>query len=91
MDIKKQFDEIVNELWEVDKYYFSYTEEANCESISFKIFANDYSLETTLWHSELDDRIFNEKTNQYEPLKDYLKRQIKTVLGDLNTFNKLWK
>ena len=39
-----------------------------------------------LWNSEMDDRLFNEETGNYEPFTPFIKRKFNEYIDRLHTF-----
>lgn len=66
--------ELNYELWDKSEHEkaFSFTSNGSVEIVSFE--------EIVLWHSEDDEREFNEKEKAYEPLKIHLKKQFNKLV-----------
>lgn len=49
------------------QYEFNYATNGHIHIINFQ--------NIELWNSEIDERVYNEETDEYEPLKGYIKKQ----------------
>ena len=58
--------------------YFSYSTNGFVDIISFG--------DKILWNSEMDNRTFNEETDNYEPLTPYIKKIFNKWVDSLQTF-----
>lgn len=67
-----------------DDIWFSYTLYNLTDSIAFHSFGHDNTVKIELWNSENSQQIYREKTNDYEPLEDTIKREFKLVVKELN-------
>ena len=56
-------------------YFLDFLSNGDCSVIKF--------LGESIWSSEEDERIFDEELNEYEPLRDYLKRIMNKVIDEL--------
>ncbi len=75
----------VNELNE--ELYEKIGESGEFFTYSYNGYANIIGFgDIQLWHSEIDDREFNEDKNEYEPLKPYIKRKFNEYIDKLNTY-----
>ena len=74
---------------ENDNTWFSYTLDNYVEAIAFNLFTNNSFLKIELWNSENSQQVYNEETDDYEPLEKTIKRELKEVTSHLNNINQL--
>lgn len=67
-----------------DSMWFSYTLDNFVDSIAFNSFGENYNVKIDLWNSEDSQQQYREVTDDYEPLEDTIKRELKVVLSELN-------
>ena len=69
--------------------WFSYTLDNYVEAIAFNLFTNNSFLKIELWNSENSQQVYNEETDDYEPLEKTIKIKLKEVISHLNNINQL--
>lgn len=67
-----------------DDVWYSYISDRYVDSISFNIFGENNSIKIDLWNSENSQQIYREKTDDYEPLEDTIKRELELALKGLS-------
>jgi len=83
-NLKKMVGELNQSLFEIDDEYescnsFVYSTCGDCESILFG--------DTLLWNSEDDYREFNEETNEYEDLKEFVIKEFNKYIDKLQNLS----
>lgn len=63
--------------------WYSYRLDNYVDSISFNLFGENHSIKINLWNSEDSQQEYREATNDYEPLRDTLQRELKIALEEL--------
>ena len=91
--IKEIVDNLNTRLWgmngdENTNHVFIYTKAGYIESISLNLKFNNYSVNINLWNDENDDRLFNEKTNEYEDLEEFIVKKYKSITKEMKKLNK---
>jgi hypothetical protein len=94
--IKEVVDNLNTKLWgmngdENSSHVFIYTKAGYIEDISLKLQFENYSIEINLWNDDNDDRIFNEKTQQYEDLEKFIVKKYKNIIKEMKKLNKSLK
>ena len=56
---------------------------------SSQLLSLEYHYFKELWNSEKSQQVYNEETNDYEPLEKTIKRELKEVISHLNNINQL--
>lgn len=91
--IEEIVDNLNTRLWgmngdENTNHVFIYTKAGYIESISLNLKFNNYSVNINLWNDENDDRLFNEKTNEYEDLEEFIVKKYKSITKEMKKLNK---
>ena len=77
-EVYQVVDELNNLLWkkyQEEEFQFKFSSNGYYNAILF----NDYML----WYSDEDDREFNEETNDYEPLKEFIIKEFNKYISHL--------
>ena len=91
--IEEIVDNLNTRLWgmngdENTNHVFIYRKAGYIESISLNLKFNNYSVNINLWNDENDDRLFNEKTNEYEDLEEFIVKKYKSITKEMRKLNK---
>ena len=86
--IEEVVDNLNTRLWGMNgdknlNHCFSYTKSGYIEAISLDLNFDYSHIEIQLWNNESDDRKFNEKTNKYEDLEEFIIKKFKNIIKDL--------
>ena len=79
--------EDLNEDIKVDNGWFTYTLDGYVEAVSFNLFGENFNIKIDLWNSENSQQIYREETDDYEPLKDTIQRELAIALEHLKSFS----
>jgi len=91
--IEEIVDNLNTRLWGMNgdkntNHVFIYRKAGYIESISLNLKFNNYSVNINLWNDENDDRLFNEKTNEYEDLEEFIVKKYKSITKEMKKLNK---
>lgn len=79
-EVVQELNEELYEKTKSDSMWFTYTLSNYVDAVSFTFFGGNFNLNIDLWNSENSQQIWREETNDYEPLEDTIKRELKTAL-----------
>ena len=91
--IEEVIDNLNTRLWgmngdENNNHVFIYKKLGFIECISLKLRYENYSVTIDLWDDGNDDRLFNEKTNEYEDLEEFIVKKYKSITKEMKKLNK---
>lgn len=88
LQVVQNLNEELYEKTKSDDVWYSYTMDNYIDSVTFNLFSDNSVLKIDLWNSENSQRAYNEETDDYEPLEETIKRELKEVASYLNTLTK---
>ena len=91
--IEEIVDNLNTRLWgmngdENTSHVFIYEKAGYIDTILLNLKFNNYSVNINLWNDENDDRLFNEKTNEYEDLEEFIVKKYKSITKEMKKLNK---